>query len=144
MNSARTFFQPVFLMIAVLLLAGAMGCGGPGKPAVDTYLANLTSASQTQGAADRKILTQLFSEVAGRYGLDAVQPLPTDAVALYFPCSTGLNLSLSVLATGGNGLTISIIPVNLGKRDNAACRAVIAAMDKSLKQTFGSRLKTNP
>ena len=58
--------------------------------------------------------------------------------------STGLNLSLSVLATGGNGLTISIIPVNLGKRDNAACRAVIAAMDKSLKQTFGSRLKTNP
>lgn len=127
-----------------LLIACAAGCSGPGRPAVDTYLASVTNASPAQGVEDGQRIAQLFAELASHNGLTPVQPLPSDTVALYFPSSTGLNLSLSAINPGSGTLSISVIPVNLGRRDNSACRAVIATVDKTFKQAFGARLLTAP
>ena len=126
-----------------LLLACAPGCG-PSRPAVATYLVSVTNATPAQGTEDSQRIAQLFGELAAGHGLTLVQPLPSDTVALYFPSATGLNLSLSALYMGPNTIQISVIPVDLGRRDNTACRAVIAAADKKLKQTFGSRLLSSP
>lgn len=130
-------------LLALLFVACAAGCG-PGKPAVDTYLASVTNASAEQDATDRQRIAQLFAEVAAQHGLVLEQHLPSDTVALYFPGPTGLNLSLSARSMGGNTIALSIIPVNLGRRDNGGCRSVIAALDKSFKQAFGARLQTAP
>jgi hypothetical protein len=127
-----------------LLIACSSGCGGPGRPAVDTYLASVTNASPAQGVEDGQRIAQLFAELAARNGLTGVQPLPSDTVALYFPSSTGLNLSLSAINPGSGTLSIAVIPVNMGRRDNSACRTVIATVDKTFKQAFGARLLTAP
>ena len=127
-----------------LLLACAAGCGEPGRPSVATYLANVTNASPAQGAEDRQHIAQLFAELAAHHGLVLEHPLPSDAVALYFPSPTGLNLSLSAITSGSGTIAISVIPVNLGRSDNSACRTVIATVDKTFKQTFGARLLTSP
>ena len=129
--------------LALLLVAGAAGCG-PGKPAVDTYLASVTNASAEQNAADRQRIAQQFAEVAAQHGLVLEQHLPSDTVALYFPGPTGLNLSLSARNMNANTISLSAIPVNLGRRDNAGCRSVIATLDKSFKQAFGARMQTSP
>ena len=127
-----------------LLLACASGCSGPSRPAVDTYLASVTNASPAQGVEDGQRIAQLFSELATRNGLTPVQPMPSDAVAIYFPSPTGLNLSLSAVNMGPNAISVSVIPVNMGRRDNAGCRTVIATVDKNFKQAFGARLLTSP
>jgi hypothetical protein len=126
-----------------LLLACAPGCG-PGQPAVTTYLASVTNASPAQSVADGQRVAQLFADLASRHGLLPEKPLPSDAVALYFPGATGLNLSLSALTMGPNTIALSVIPVDMGRRDNNGCRTVIATVDKTLKQAFGARLLTSP
>ena len=128
----------------VVLLACVAGCGGSSRPAVATYLASVTNASPAQGAEDGQRIAHLFADLANRNGLVSEQPLPSDTVALYFPSATGLNLSLSALNMGGNSIAISVIPVQLGHKDNATCRTVIATLEKTFKQTFGPRLVTAP
>jgi hypothetical protein len=118
-----------FTMLAVLAW-WLPGCGGPARPEVATYLATVTLTTPEQAAEDRQYVLKLFAEQAARHGLVPENKPPSDALALYFPASTGLNLSLS-----------SVIPVNLGRQDKAGCRAVIAAVDKALQQKFGDRLK---
>lgn len=127
-----------------VLLVCAPGCGGPARPAMDSYLAQVTNATPDQTAADAQVIAKLFAGLAAQRGLVAEKPLPTDNVALYFPATTGLNLSLSALNSGGNSITLSVVPVALGKKDNAACRAVMAEVEAQLKQAFGQRLVRAP
>ena len=74
----------------------------------------------------------------------AEKPLPQDAVALCFPGPTGLNLSLSALQMNERNIAISVIPVALGQKDNAACRASIAGVDAALRKNFAGRLLKAP
>jgi hypothetical protein len=129
-----------FAMLAVLAW-WLPGCGGPARPEVATYLATVTLTTPEQAAEDRQYVLKLFAEQAARHGLVPENKPPSDALALYFPAATGLNLSLSAVIMGDQSLNLSVIPVNLGRQDKAGCRAVIAAVDKALQQKFGDRLK---
>ena len=129
--------------LGVLLLC-APGCGGPARPAMDSFLAQVTNSTSEQVGADAQVVAKLFSGIAAKHGLVAEKPLPTDTVALYFPSPTGLNISLSALYMGGNSLSLSVVPVAMGKKDNAACRAVIAEVDTQLQQALGPRLLKAP
>jgi hypothetical protein len=119
------------------------GCG-PGRPAVDTYLASVTNASPAQADEDGQFIAKLFAEQAAQHGLVLEKRLAPNAIALYFPGPAGLNLSLSVLRPGERSIAIAIIPVALGRKDNSGCRAVIAAVDQTLQKNFGNRLVKAP
>ena len=135
------------LLAALATLGAALmwlpGCG-PARPDVATYLATLTNATPEQAAADREFVAKLFAEQAARHGLTPEKKPPSDAVALYFPGPTGLNLSLSALQSDEHSLILAVVPVALGKKDNAACRAVIAAVNQALQQHADGRLVTTP
>jgi len=129
----------VVLALSCLLL----GCA-PGKPAVATYLAGVTNASPAQAEEDRQLVAQVFADVAGPRGLVKDAHFPPGEGTLYFPGATGLNLSLSALKLDERTLAISIIPVMQGRKDNAACQAVIAQVQQALRQKFAARLRQIP
>ena len=120
------------------MLAMLSGCG-PGKPAVDSFIASVTNTVP----ADGQFIAKLFAEQAVQHGLVVEKPLPATAVAMYSPGPTGLNLSLTAV-TMDNTISIQIIPVLQGRKNNAACRAVIAAVDQTLQKNFGTRLVKSP
>ena len=124
--------------VGVFMLAMLSGCG-PGKPAVDSFIASVTNTVP----ADGQFIAKLFAEQAVQHGLVVEKPLPATAVAMYSPGPTGLNLSLTAV-TMDNTISIQIIPVFQGRKNNAACRAVIAAVDQTLQKNFGTRLVKSP
>jgi hypothetical protein len=142
MKNIHTFghgFCSTFASAGLFLLALLSSGCGPGKPAVDAFIASVTNTVP----ADGQFIAKLFAEQAGQHGLVVEKPLPATAVAMYSPGPTGLNLSLTAV-TMDNTLSIQVIPVLQGRKNNAACRAVIATVDKTLKQAFGARLLTAP
>jgi len=132
------------MVFTLVVLASILPGCAPSKPAVDTYLVGVTNASPAQAAEDRQWVASLFADVAAQRGLVKESPFPPNAAALYFPGPTGLNLAISALTLDERTLAISIIPVMQGRKDNVACRAVIAEADKALQQAFGPRLRKNP
>lgn len=130
--------------LVLLALSGILPGCSPGKPAVATYLAGVTNASPAQAEEDRQLVAQVFAEIAGPRGLVKDAHFPPGEGTLYFPSSTGLNLSLSALKLDERTLAISIIPVMQGRQDNAACRAVIASAEQALRQKFAARLRQTP
>ena len=144
MSMTRTFLacKGVGVVSAgvALLLACVAGCG-PGKPAVGTYVANVKNVSPAQCVEDGQQIARLFAELAVHHGLTVVQPLPSDTVALYFPSSTGLNLSFSAINMGPHAIAVTVMPVNMGHRDNASCRKVIDTVDQKLQKIFTDRLQ---
>jgi hypothetical protein len=144
----NTFFSAEWLARAtglmLLVLAGALPGCSPGKPAVATYQAGVTNASPAQAEEDRQQVASLFAEIAGPCGLVKNARFPANEGTLYFPGSNGLNLALSAIKLDERTLAISIIPVMQGRKDNAACRTVIATADQTLRKNFGARLVQSP
>ena len=132
------------LGLVLLGLTGLLPGCSPGKPAVATYQAGVTNASPAQADQDRQQVAQLFADIAAPHGLVKDAHFPPGEGTLYFPCATGLNLSLSALKLDERTLAISIIPVVQGRKDNAACRAVIANAERALREKFAARLRSMP
>jgi hypothetical protein len=139
----KTSLSPLAVFFVITMLGLLAGCG-PGRPAVDTYQVSVTFTSPAQGEEARLQIAQLFADIAGQRGLIKESKFPAHEGTLYFPGPTGLNLSLSALKLDEHTIAVSLIPVELGKKDNAGCRAVIATVDQALTKQFAARLVKSP
>ena len=143
LGAVKRVMSATAAITGLVLLCCLPGCR-PSTPAVASYQASLTNGSPAQAEEDRERIVQVFAEVAGQRGLVKEPRFPAHEGTLYFPSPTGLNLSLSALKLDEHSLAISMIPVAQGKKDDAGCRAVIAAVDQALQKNFGTRLLKSP
>ena len=132
------------LWLGMMGLVGILvGCG-PSQPAVATYQASVTNTSPQKAVEDRQRVAQLFAELAAPRGLVKEARFPASEGTVYFPGATGLNLSLSALKLDERTLAITLTPVMQGRKDDQACRAVMAAVAQELQKHFGARLVQSP